>query len=489
MLATMKPRLRLQAVLLAALLVAALGACDTTPKPSASGALPSPGGSGRPVVPAAVATAITAETLGATLDKLAAIAAANGGTRRTGGPGDAATVQYLGGLLADLGYAVREDPFAAPVFADGTGDELAVLGEGGRRFEPGKDFGPFMFSPAGSVEARVVDLGWDAAATRPDGPGCRSEDYAGRDVSGAIVVVRPGPCYRRDAVLNAQAAGAVGLVSAIPWAGLGEVRRATLIDPGGLQIPAIAGDRDVGAALVAAARSGARVRLVTTGSTSDQTLRSVVAELPGSDRSRVVVVGAHLDSSMDGPGLNDDGSGVAAVVALARAFAGTRPQATIRFAFWAAEESGLKGSARYVQEHAPLSSERTIAYLNVDMIGSPNGFRGVYDEASAAPGSEEIRDLFGRDLDAQGLAWEGIDLGGGSDHSPFAQAGVATGGLFTGGSELVTAAQAGRYGREAGQPADACYHLACDGRDNVDADLMLELARSLGRVTAELATR
>jgi aminopeptidase Y len=439
--------------------------------------------------PAAIAAAITPEALGATLDKLAAIATANGGTRRTGGPGDAATVQYLEGLLAELGYAVAADPFVAPVFADGTGDELVVLGDGGRTFELRRDFGPFMFSPAGSVEARVVDLGWDPAARQPDGRGCREEDYAGRDVSGAIVLVRPGPCYRRDAVLNAQAAGAVGLVSAIPWAGLGEVRRATLIDPGGLHIPAIAADRVAGAALAAAARSGALVRLVTTGSTADGTLRSVVAELPGVDRSRVVVVGAHLDSSMDGPGINDDGSGVAAVVALARAFAGTTPRATIRFAFWAAEESGLKGSARYVQEHAPLSSERTIAYLNVDMIASPNGFRGVYDEASAAAGSEEIRDLFARDLDAQGLAWEGVDLGGGSDHSPFAGAGIPTGGLFTGASELVTGAQAGRYGREAGQPADACYHLACDGRDNLDADLMLELARSLARVTAELATR
>jgi hypothetical protein len=437
--------------------------------------------------PATIAAAVTAETLGATLDKLAGIAAANGGTRRTGGPGDAATVQYLEGVLADLGYAVAEDAFVAPVFLDGTGDELSVVGGDGRRFEPARDFGPFMFSPAGSVEARVVDLGWDPSATAADGPGCRTEDYAGSDVSGAIVLVRPGPCYRRDAVLNAQEAGASALVSAIPWAGLGEVRRATLIDPGDLEIPAIVADRIVGASLASAARSGAHVRLVTTGSTSNETLRSVVAELPGVDRTRVVVVGAHLDSSMDGPGINDDGSGVAAVVALARAFAGTRPPVTIRFALWAAEESGLRGATRYAQEHAPLSSERTIAYLNVDMIGSPNGIRGVYDEASAPPGSDGIRDLFTRDLDAQGLAWEGVDLASGSDHTPFAQAGIPTGGLFSGASELVTAAQAARYGREAGQPADACYHLACDDRANIDADLMLELARSLARVTAALA--
>jgi len=190
---------------------------------------------------------------------------------------------------------------------------------------------------------------------------------------------------------------------------------------------------------------------------------------------------------MDGPGVNDNGTGVAALLELARASAGTRPVATIRFAFWAAEETGLQGSGRYVSMLQPDERQRLVAYVNADMLGSPNGIRGVYDEAGTAPGSTALRDLFAEDLDAAGLAWEGADLGLGSDHRLFAEAGVPTGGLFTGTLERLTPEQAERFGKTAGSIPDACYHLPCDGRSNVDEALFLELSRSLARVVLGLA--
>lgn len=278
-------------------------------------------------------------------------------------------------------------------------------------------------------------------------------------------------------------------MTAVPWAGRDEVRRYTLVDPEGITIPVLAATGDVGDALAEAARVGGRARVTTTGSTEQMRVRSVIAELPGSDPDRLVIVGAHLDSSMDGPGLNDNGSGVAALLELARAAVGTHPLASIRFAFWAAEEPGLRGSGRYVERLSPADRKRMVAYLNADMLGSPNGIHGVYDEAGAAPGSADIRDLFVADLERAGLAWEAVDLAGSSDHWPFTMAGVPTGGLFSGDADALSPAQAERYGGTAGRPMDPCYHLACDGRSNVDDELLARLAASLARVVVQLASR
>jgi hypothetical protein len=445
-----------------------------------------PTGSVRPLDPAAIATQITTAGLDVHLDALARIALENGGNRGTGSAGNAATVDYVRGVLAEAGYAVSEDVFETPVYVDPGGSEIAVLGPDGASLTDALDFRALVFSARGTAEGPVVALGWDEDASEADGLGCSASDFAGIP-EGAIVLVRPAGCFRRTVVLNAQAAGAGALVTAVPWSGPGEVRRSTLIDPGGLTIPAFAATREVGMALAAAAASGGRARVTTAGSTEQREARSLIAELPGTDAGRVVMVGAHLDSSMDGPGVNDNGSGVAALVELARAASGTRPGATVRVALWAAEETGLQGSGRYVAMLSPEERRRIVAYLNADMLGSPNGIRGIYDEADAAPGSTAIRDRFAEDLDAAGLAWEGMDLGLGSDHRPFAEAGIPTGGLFSGTLERLTPEQAERFGRAVGSVPDACYHLACDGRSNVDEVLFRELAQSFARVVLSLA--
>ena len=471
------------ALLLGGLLLAACTAPAPTPSQAVEpgevpGAVPG-------VVPAEVAGRVDADGLAADLDALAAIGAEHGGTRGTGTPGDVATADHVERALADAGYEPRSDTFRTPVFADPGGSLVAI--DGGGIFADPSAVLPLIFSPAGEAEGPVVDLGWDADARAADGPGCDAADFAELP-AGAIVLARPAPCFRRVVLEHAQAAGAAALVTAVPWAGPGEIRRSTLITPDGLDIPALAVSRDVGSALAEAAADGGRARIVATGETGDGDVRSVFAEVPGTDPARVVMLGAHLDSSLDGPGLNDNGTGVAALLAIARALAGTTPAATIRLAFWAAEETGLHGSSRYVEGLSPEERARIVAYLNADMIGSPNGFAGVYDEPSAAPGSAAIRDRLGAALEAAGVEWHPVDLGPGADHAPFAAAGIPTGGVFAGASEPLTAEQAEASGGQAGRPADACYHLACDGRENVNEPLMLALARALATVTAELAS-
>ena len=89
---------------------------------------------------------------------------------------------------------------------------------------------------------------------------------------------------------------------------------------------------------------GRRGSIVDTVAATRRT-RNVIAERPGPPARRVAMLGAHLDSVREGPGINDNGSGVASTLALAERL---RDRRGLRFGFWGAEELGLYGSRGYV---------------------------------------------------------------------------------------------------------------------------------------------
>jgi Zn-dependent M28 family amino/carboxypeptidase len=201
-----------------------------------------------------------------------------------------------------------------------------------------------------------------------------------------------------------------------------------------------------------------------------KTTFNVLAELPRDD-SNVVMVGGHLDSVHAGPGINDNGSGSAAILDIAEAMRKVEPVNTVRFAWWGAEKSGLIGSRFYVTSLTPQEQGDIALYLNFDMVGSPNFARFVYDgdgslgTTPAGPaGSGAIEDLFVDFYDDRGLASEPTPFDGRSDYGLFIAPGVdiPAGGLFTGAEGIKTAAQVALYGGTAGQPYDPCYHQACD---------------------------
>jgi len=201
----------------------------------------------------------------------------------------------------------------------------------------------------------------------------------------------------------------------------------------------------------------------------------------------VVVLGAHLDSVVDGPGMNDDGSGVAALLEIARWLGSTRREATVRLAFWSGEEVGLLGSSRYVSDLSAEERAAVAVYLNADMLGSPNGFAGVYEEAGAAEGSAVATGLLRDAVERAGGAPVPVDLTGSSDHHPFTLAGIATAGVFSGAVERVDDEQAAASGATPGAPADPCYHQACDELDDVDLALARLLTAALADVTVLVA--
>ncbi len=200
-------------------------------------------------------------------------------------------------------------------------------------------------------------------------------------------------------------------------------------------------------------------------SSSAGTSYNVLAELPGADPSRVVMLGAHLDSVSGGPGINDNGSGSAAILAVAKAFRAARPNpaVTVRFGWWGAEELGMVGSRAYVNSLSSAERSRITAYLNFDMIGSPNPGYFVYDDVPA------LQQLLNNYFGAIGVPTEIETEGDGrSDHSSFKNAGIQVGGLFSGADYIKTSSQAAKWGGTAGQAFDACYHRSCDTINNLN---------------------
>ncbi|MEU0245915.1 M28 family metallopeptidase [Streptomyces sp. NPDC006235] len=198
---------------------------------------------------------------------------------------------------------------------------------------------------------------------------------------------------------------------------------------------------------------------------SGRTGYNLIADWPGGDADQVVMAGSHLDSVSSGPGINDNGSGSAAVLetALAVSRAQYKPAKHLRFAWWGAEELGLVGSRHYVNRLATGDRSRISAYLNFDMIGSPNPGYFVYDDDPA------IEKTFKEYFSGLGVPTEIETEGDGrSDHAPFKSAGVPVGGLFTGASRAKTAAQAAKWGGTAGRAFDRCYHSSCDTTANID---------------------
>ena len=216
---------------------------------------------------------------------------------------------------------------------------------------------------------------------------------------------------------------------------------------------------------------------------------NLFVERSGLVRDAVLMTGAHLDSVLAGPGINDNGSGVATLLVVAQRLAELpAPQRTIRFAFWGAEEGGPFGSAVYVDSLAPAERERIAAYLNFDMLGSPNFIRFVYDEPSAAEGSASITATFAGYFEEAGLAWEPIDLTGHADHGAFTAAGIPTGGLFSGGGAPKTDAQAAAFGGTAGALADPCSDIACDTIANLSDVALDQMSDAVAHAIATLAT-
>ncbi|KAA9154553.1 M28 family peptidase [Microbacterium lushaniae] len=400
------------------------------------------------------------------------------GDRAAGRPGYEASVDYVVKQLERAGYTpeVQEFPFTYT-------EENSALSrqDPATTWAEGTDFLRNSFdsgSPEGSATGALVpvDLVTPFPADGSSTSGCEPEDFTGFPVGG-IALVQRGTCDFSLKALNAQNAGAAGVIVAND----GRPGLVGMIgDATGLTIPAVFASSPVGEDL--ASTPGAIVTVTVDYFAEERTTYNVLAETRTGDDSNVVMAGAHLDSVQDGAGINDNGTGSAGLLETAIQMKRVKPTNTVRFAWWGAEEEGLLGSEYYVANLAEEQLGQIALYLNFDMIGSPNYFTGVYDGDNSGgtaepgfipPGSAEIEDVFEQFYTSKDLPYQDTDFSGRSDYGPFIAVGIPAGGLFTGAEEIKTEEEAARYGGLAGVAYDPCYHQPCDNLTGQGADRTL----------------
>jgi len=389
---------------------------------------------------------------------LQAIADANNGIRTSGTPGYDASKDYVVAKLTEYGYNVTVQPFEFQTFIVLSSTILSQVSPA--------PAGPvvntiFSYSGSGDVTAPVTAL---AAPPVDATPGCEAADFAGFP-AGNIALIRRGSCTFAIKATNAYSAGASGVIiyNNAPGGINGTLGNGFTLNIGVTSVSDV-----VGAQL--AATPGLIVRLKTDTFRGIATTYNVFAETKGGNPDNIVMAGAHLDSVNAGPGINDNGSGSAAILEVAKQMAKVKPVNKVRFAWWGAEESGLVGSTYYVNNLSDEEKAKITLYLNFDMIGSPNHGFFIYDGddsdvVGAGPGpagSAEIEKTFEAYFTMRGIPFKGTDFSGRSDYGPFIANGIPSGGLFTGAEGIKTAAEAALWGGTAGQQYDPCYHLACD---------------------------
>jgi Zn-dependent M28 family amino/carboxypeptidase len=418
---------------------------------------------------------ITVDGMRAHLDRLSTIATGNKGSRAVGTAGYDASADYVVEVLRGKGFDVETPEFDRLVQTDAGNPTLTVAG----RTFPVVQASMLRTTPLAGVKALTL---------RPQEPaGCTPADYGTANVRGAIAIVDDTGCsvvQKHDAAV---AEGVVGLLV------VSESGAPGLFPAGyyqGLTSPVAVIGKDVDAQL---RRTTSPVQLELNAKAASVKVRNVVAQTKTGDAHNVVVAGAHLGSAPNSPGMNDDGSGVAAVLETAVQL-GASPAVTnaVRFTFWGSDESGREGPTKYVAGLDRQRRDDIAVYLDFDMLASPNAGYFTYDgdqsgqpspglpSATVPKGSAGAERTLAGYLNLAGVRPADMPLSRASDYGPFLAAGIPVGGITTGSSQLKTQVQERLWGGRAGTPFDPNYRTVRDVLDNVNVDALAITGPAVG---------
>ncbi|RPA75258.1 leupeptin-inactivating enzyme 1 precursor [Ascobolus immersus RN42] len=429
-----------------------------------------------PLTPLVTAHIKTSD-LSSTLKSLYNIALANGGNRAFGLPGYKASVDHI---LAELKKYKRTldittQEFPA-LFAQVEDIELYEVDASGAKVGDSIYVYGLTYSPSTDPEGLTGSVAWG-----PDGlPGCSADGYADQDVKDKIVLTSrfrcPDATTLAGRVKAAVAAGAKAVIvyNDVPT----KVTAGSLSAPDPVNLrPAGFINADVGNAFKTRIQAGEDVRFYFRQIQTIETRNTwnVMAETKKGDPNAVIAFGGHLDSVQAGPGINDDGSGSALVLALAKAASFYRPNLKLRFHWWGAEENGLLGSEAYVASLSPAEKKKIRAYLNFDMVS--RGYFGVFDGdgsthgTAGAAGSGKIEEILAEYLSKkEKVTVQPAVFTGGSDYASFMSEGIPVGGLHTG----------------TGVEQDPCYHQECDTFMNANLTVLTKNAKAAAYAMARL---
>jgi len=425
-----------------------------------------------------------------------AIAHAGEGNRAAGSRGHELSAKYAGALLKAAGYEVTYQNFDF-IYRETLAEKLTVRTPE-ERDVPVKVMTYTKSTPEGGTDAAVTPVPVDEDGTT----GCTAKDYDSGDFDARIALIQRGGCTFAE---KQAAAADAGAVAAVIYNNEDGELSGTLGDPSSGRIPTGGISKEDGEALAAEAESGeVTVNVELRELQEERSTPNVIAETRGGDPDNVVMLGAHLDSVSDGPGMNDNASGSSGILETALQFAasgGTRHNDgnKVRFALWTAEEVGLQGSDHYVSELSQTERDKIALYLNFDMIASPNYGLFVYDGddsdgEGSGPGPEGSAQLERGIVDflaSRGEEARGADFDGRSDYGPFIEAGIPSGGSKTGAEGIKSAEEQKLWGGEADAAYDGCYHQKCDDLGNIDKkafDLNIKvMADAVGRYSRDVS--
>ena len=442
----------------------------------------------------ALRTAVTVSGMQAHLNAFQAFADASDNTRVDGTQGFERSVDYVAAEARAAGLDVTVQRFTFDRFEETAPPAFQQVSPTARTYAAGTDFLSMEYSGAGDVTAAVVPTNdIKIPSTGGSTSGCEASDFPAA-VAGKIALVQRGTCTFREKADNAIRAGAIGVIifNEGNAADRMDVINGTL-DPPQAARPVLDTTFAIGKALYET--PGAVVRIAVTAHVVTTPSANVLADTPGGRADRVVVVGAHLDSVEEGPGINDNGSGSAAILEVAKGMQalGVKPVNKVRFAWWGAEEFGLIGAEEYLSRLSAKELRTFAVNLNFDMIASPNFVRFVYDgdgsatETKGPNGSGTVERVFTDYFASRGLATEPTEFDGRSDYGPFIDRGIPAGGLFTGAEGIKTAREAEIYGGTAGLAYDPCYHSACDDLSNVNHVALDQMSDAIAHAVLQFA--
>ncbi|KAF9321827.1 Leucyl aminopeptidase yscIV [Podila horticola] len=417
------------------------------------------------------------------LEELYAIALKHNNSRSVTN-GYLASAEYVQAqLTAKAGHYcdISTQEFKVPVWSELAVPELSSTGVGHEgahlTYQNKVDFQNFRYSgPSASLKKQSVQ--------GVDNHGCDRKDH--KKVAGKIAVIQEGgPCELWEAAHNAEKAGAAGILF------YNNPNRKTLLfsrirlsawkegDPL-ISIPTLSITNSLGNTLLQN-QDTVQLTLKTVNSQTVESTINVLCTTKKGNADNTIVVGAHLDSVPEGPGMVDNGSGATSLleIALVMAEASYHVKNKVVFGWWGAEEIGLLGSRHYVRElvrAADGSKERVAMNMNFDMLASPNYVPYIHEgktapEALVGP-SSKIDHLLVEHFEYHKKPFEYTDMVGGSDFLPFLLEGISSGGLLTGAGEKKTMEQRTRFGGFANAPLDPCYHQSCDTIENVSKDAL-----------------
>ncbi len=438
--------------------------------------------------PAGFASKVTAKGVMRHLEQFQKIADQNGGNRAATTPGYEASARYVEKTLKKAGYTTERDYFTFEreildaqtlTLAPPDGDPVSIEVD---------QMAYSASTPEGGITADV--------ASPTDTLGCTPEAWDGVDATGKIALISRGECSFTIKAATAEAAGAA---AAVIYNNTDGPLNGTLGEGNTVGIAAAGISLADGQVLVAAAASGpVSLTLDVRSHVEASESFNVIAETAKGRDDNVVMLGAHLDGVEDGPGINDNGSGSAALLEVAVKLADAKKlNNTVRFAWWGAEELGLIGSSRYVADLATQEGEldRIATYLNFDMIGSPNYIIGVYDADQStyeAPvevpeGSAATEKVFTDYFDSIGQPWVDTEFSGRSDYQAFILNGIPASGLFTGADDVKTEEEVALFGGTAGITHDPNYHSPADDLSNINIEALGIMSKAVAFATYSLA--